>query len=335
MPDYTLQYVYQLSDFDTSKSLITPPDEQGAQAQGNPPFNIALETGAVAFQINVTDDDDDFDEIGDPGQVLTNAITLDGVTYPAGARIFINYRLIDDNGFEGYSITIGAGNPGGNDTTAFISNSPMVPGQTYVFTTESNIGNNPVPYSEFACFTSGTMIKTEMGERPIEGIIAGDRVMTRDHGLQTVRWVGARTVPAMGDMAPIAFEEGTLGCSARLLVSPNHRMLIAGAMAELVCGDDEMLISAKLLINDRNVRQIAGGLVTYVHILFDYHEVIWANDCPSESFYASDQAINSLNTDQAQEILAIFAELRSGTKKQSLARAEARGYEGIVIGATL
>lgn len=335
MPDYTLQYVYQLSDFDTSGSLITPPDEQGARAQGNPPFNIALETGAVAFQINVTDDDSDFDEIGDPGQVLTNAVTLDGVTYPAGARIFINYRLIDDTGFEGYSITIGAGNTGGNDTTAFISNSPMVPGQTYIFTTESNIGNNPAPYSEFACFTSGTMIKTEMGERSIEGIIAGDRVMTRDHGLQTVRWVGARTVPAMGDMAPIAFEEGTLGCSARLLVSPNHRMLIAGAMAELVCGDDEMLISAKLLINDRNVRQIAGGLVTYVHIMFDYHEVIWANDCPSESFYAGDQAINSLNTDQAREILAIFPELRSGTKKQSLARAEARGYEGIVIGATL
>jgi hypothetical protein len=96
-----------------------------------------------------------------------------------------------------------------------------------------------------------------------------------------------------------------------------------------------MLISAKLLINDRNVRQIAGGLVTYVHIMFDYHEVIWANDCPSESFYAGDQAINSLNSDQAREILAIFPELRSGTKKQSLARAEARGYEGIVIGATL
>ena len=146
------------------------------------------------------------------------------------------------------------------------------------------------------------MIKTALGERPIEDIVAGDRVMTRDHGLQTVRWVGARTLPAYGDMAPIAFEEGTLGCSARLLVSPNHRMLIAGAMAELVCGDHEMLISAKLLVNDRNVRRIEGGFVNYVQIMFDYHEVIWANDCPSESFYVGDQAINTLNTDQAREI---------------------------------
>jgi hypothetical protein len=136
----------------------------------------------------------------------------------------------------------------------------MTPGQTYTFTSESNIGRSSVPYSEFACFTTGTMIKADRCERPIDDLVAGDRVMTRDHGLQTVRWVGSRTIPAIGDTAPIAFEAGTLGCSRRLLVSPNHRILIAGAMAELVCGDDELLISAKRLINDRTVRRVAGGL---------------------------------------------------------------------------
>ena len=178
----------------------------------------------------------------------------------------------------------------------------MVPSKTYVFTDESNMGNDLAPYSKFACFTAGSMIKTALGERPIEDIVAGDSVMTCDHGLQTVRWLGARTLSVYGDMAPIAFKEGALGCSARLLVSPNHRMLIAGAMAELVCGYHEMLISAKMLINDRNVPQIEGGFVNYIQIMFDYHEVIWANDCPSESFYAGDQAINTLNTDQVREI---------------------------------
>ena len=335
MPDYSLQFVYQISDFDTSGSLIAPPDEHGAQAQAKPPFNIALNSGATAFQIKVTDDDDGFNEAGETNQVLVSTITLDGVSYAAGTPVIINYRLTDDAGFEGYSISIGSGNSGRNDTTAFITNSPMVPSKTYVFTDESNIGKDPAAYSEFACFTAGSMIKTALGERPIEDIVAGDRVMTRDHGLQAVRWVGARTIPAFGDMAPIAFEEGTLGCSARLLVSPNHRMLIAGAMAELVCGDDEMLICAKLLVNDRNVRRIEGGFVNYVHIMFDYHEVIWANDCPSESFYAGDKAINTLNTDQAHEILAIFPDLRSSTQDRSLARSEGHGYEGIVIGATL
>jgi len=335
MPDYTLQYVYQISDFDTSGSNIAPPNESGARAQGNPPFDITLTTGALPLQVEITDDDPDFNEIGDGQQLLTNAVVIDGITYAAGTKVLINYRITDDDGFEGFSITIGENNNGSNTTTAFITNSPMVPGQTYTFTSEGNIGNNSVAYSEFACFTTGTRIKTAQGERLIEDINVGDRVITRDHGLQIVRWKGQRTIPALGDMAPIAFDKGTLCCSGRLLVSPNHRMLISGAMAQLVCGDDEMLISAKLLVNDRNVRRMTGGFVTYVHIMFDYHEVIWANDCASESFFAGDQAIASLNSDQAREILAIFPELRSGTKKPSLARAEGRGYEGTFIGSTL
>ena len=335
MPDYTLQYVYQLSDFDTSGGNITPPDERGAQAQGNPPFNIQLNPGASPLPITITDNDANFNEIGDNGQLLTSAVTIDGVTYAVGTKVIINYRIADDNGFEGYSISIGANNGGTNSTTAFVTNGPMTPGQTHTFTSESNIGRSSVPYSEFACFMTGTMIKADRGERPIYDLVAGDRVMTHDQGLQTVRWVGSRTIPTIGDIAPIAFEAGTLGCSRRLLVSPNHRMLIAGAMAELVCGDDELLISAKLLINDRTVRRVANGFATYVHIMFDYHEVIWANDCATESFYAGDQPIGTLNSEQAQEILAISPELRSGTKTPSLARAEARGYEAIVIAYSL
>lgn len=335
MPDYTLQYVYQMSDFDTSGALIAPPNEAGARAAGNPPFNIALNTGATAQQVTITDDDADFNEIGDNGQLLTSAITLDGVTYPAGTKVIINYVITDDAGFEGYSISIGQNNNGSNTTTAFITNAPMVAGQTYTFTSEGNIGNNAVPYSQFACFTAGTMIKTDRGERPIEDLKVGDRVMTRDHGLQTIRWAGGRTVAGIGAMAPITFDVGTLGCTAPLTVSPNHRMLICGAMAELVCGDDELLLSAKMLVNYRNVRQISRGFVTYVHIMFDYHEIIWANDCPSESFYIGDNAIASLNNDQAAEILAIFPDLKTTQKPRSLARSEGRAYEGTVIAATL
>lgn len=335
MADYTLQYVYALSDFNTSGSLIAPPNESGAQTAGSPPFALELSAGATAKQISVTDDDVNFNEIGDSGQLLTQPITLDGVTYAAGTKVIINYVLTDDNGFEGYSISIGQNNNGSNTTTAFITNSPMVAGQTYTFTSEGNVGNNAIPYSQFACFTAGTLIKTERGERAIEDLKVGDRVMTRDHGLQTIRWAGSRTVAGLGKMAPVTFDTGTLGCSAPLTVSPNHRMLICGAMADLVCGEDELLLSAKMLVNDRNVRQVPCGFVTYVHVMFDYHEIIWANDCPTESFYVGDSALASLKDEQAAEILEIFPELRTAKKKASLARAEGRTYEGIVIASTL
>lgn len=335
MPDYKLQYVYAISDFDGAGQLIAPPDESGAQAAGSPPFSLAIKVGTVAKQITLSDDDPDFNEIGDNNQLLVADITIDGVTYIAGTKVIINYVITTDDGFEGYSISIGQNNSGSNTTTAFVTNSPMVAGQTYTFTSEGNIGNNSVTYSEFACFTAGTMIKTDRGERPVEALRPGDRVMTRDHGLQTIRWAGQRTVAGIGDMSPITFDKGTLGCSEPLTVSPNHRMLITGAMAELVCGDDELLLAAKMLVNDRNVRRVPCGFVTYVHIMFDYHEIIWANDCPTESFFVGDHAMNALDHAQAAEVLAIFPDLRCGSKKQYLARAEGRAYEGIVIASTL
>ena len=33
------------------------------------------------------------------------------------------------------------------------------------------------------CFTRGTLIKTDQGERPIEDLAAGDMVLTMDHGI--------------------------------------------------------------------------------------------------------------------------------------------------------
>tara|TARA_R110002051_G_scaffold57104_11_gene105905 strand:+ start:554 stop:1561 length:1008 start_codon:yes stop_codon:yes gene_type:complete len=335
MPVYTLQYVYQLSDFDTSGTLIAPPDESGAKAGATPPFDMALKIGAEAIQATVVDDDAVFHEKTDPNQILDAALTLDSVTYPVGTRIFINYVVSTDDGLQGYGFTLGENNNGSNKITGFVTTEPMIAGQTYEFTSNQNVGNNPVPYGEFACFTAGTMIKTAKGERRVEDLIPGDRVMTRDHGLQSIRWAGKRTVAGIGEMTPISFDAGTLGCTAPLTVSPNHRMLISGAMAELVCGDDELLLSAKMLVNGRNVRRVPCGFVTYVHIMFDYHEIIWANDCPTESFYVGDHAIDALDTVQAAEVLAIFPELRWHDKRPSLARAEGRSYEGTVIAATL
>jgi len=335
MPDYTLQYVYAISDFDTSGLLIALPNEAGAQASGTPPIVLALNTGVTGQQITLTDNDAEVKKIGGNGQLLTSDVTIDGITCAAGTNVVITYVIATDDGFEGYAIRMGERNDGNNATTAFVTNGPMIAGQSYTFTSEGNIGNCALPYSEFACFTAGTMIKTERGERPVEDLSPGDRVMTRDHGMQTIRWAGRRTVAGIGNMAPVTFDAGTLGCSEPLTVSRNHRMLITGTMAELVCGGDELLLSAKMLVNDRNVRHEPCGFVTYVHIMFDYHEIIWANDCLTESFYVGDHAMKALDEAHATEVLAIFPEVRSRTKKQTLARAEGRTYDGIVIAATL
>ena len=151
------------------------------------------------------------------------------------------------------------------------------------------------------CFTPGTLIDTPTGKRPVESIATDDLVTTRDHGPRPVRWVGKRRVAALGDLAPVSIAAGALGNTRDLIVSPQHRVLITGWMAELLFGETEVLVAAKHLVDDRAIRELPGGEVTYIHIMFDQHEVIYAEDLPNESFFAGSAV--------AGEIAAVEAEL--------------------------
>ncbi|MEO0357094.1 MAG: Hint domain-containing protein, partial [Pseudomonadota bacterium] len=176
----------------------------------------------------------------------------------------------------------------------------------------SNDDSNPneLDFRAFPCFAAGSMIVTSTGSVAVEDLEVGDKVLTLDNGFQPIRWVGKRTVDGMGKMAPIRFAKNTLGAEQDLFVSPQHRMLVTGWQAELIAGMAEVLVPAKHLINDGSVRQIAQDHVTYVHILFDQHEVIWANGVASESFHPARMGLGTLEEDTREELYALFPELR-------------------------
>ncbi|MBM3612938.1 MAG: hypothetical protein FJX19_08220, partial [Alphaproteobacteria bacterium] len=44
------------------------------------------------------------------------------------------------------------------------------------------------------CFAAGTLILTDRGARPVEGLRAGDGVVTLDRGVQPLRWAGSRVL---------------------------------------------------------------------------------------------------------------------------------------------
>lgn len=165
------------------------------------------------------------------------------------------------------------------------------------------------------CFVAGSMIETADGPRAVEGLVAGDMVMTRDDGPQPLRWIGRRSVPAVGKMAPIRIRENALGDHGEVMVSPLHRVLIKDVLAELMFGEDEVLIAAKDLVNDHTIRPVEGGDVEYVHLMFDRHQVIYAEGLASESFLPGPQTTKSFEADIIEEITAIFPELDVTTGK--------------------
>ena len=162
------------------------------------------------------------------------------------------------------------------------------------------------------CFTPGTQIATPKGARDIATLRLGDLVLTRDHGLQPIRWIQQRTVPAMDRFAPIRIRPGVVtGQERDLLVSPQHRMMFQGYRAELLFGESEVLVSAKHLLDGNLVTQETGGNVTYIHMMFDEHEVVYAEGAATESFHPGDVGLTAISDPARDELFALFPELRT------------------------
>ncbi len=161
-----------------------------------------------------------------------------------------------------------------------------------------------------ACFTAGTLVDTPSGPRRVEALRAGDLVLTQDHGPQVLRWSGQTTVRGQGAFAPVRIAQGVLGAEQDIYVSPQHRILVQGWQAELVFGADEVLVPAKALVDGQNVTRADCDLVTYVHLLFDDHQLLQTQGLVSESFLPAGEGMKGWAKDTAEEIYALFPELR-------------------------
>jgi hypothetical protein len=189
------------------------------------------------------------------------------------------------------------------------------------------------------CFTPGTKIATPRGEVAVEALRAGDRVVTRDNGLQTVRWTGARSLTpaelaAAPRLRPVIVRAGALGPGwpARdMCVSPTHRLLLASERAALYFGEREVLAAARDLTGMDGIARARPGAVTYVHVLCERHEILLSDEAWTESFQPEEAVLDAMGAVLREEIFALFPELRDGSglatfraARRALRRHEAR-----------
>jgi len=141
-------------------------------------------------------------------------------------------------------------------------------------------------FAEVACvsFTRGTKITLASGaQKKIESLKIGDRVLTRDNGVQEVRWIGHSTVRAVGEFAPISIRKGALNNDHDLVVSPDHRLFIYQREDAIGVGRKEVLVKARHLVNGDTITRQDGGFVEYFQLLFDQHEIIYAEGIAAET----------------------------------------------------
>ncbi len=163
-------------------------------------------------------------------------------------------------------------------------------------------------------FAADTNIMTSFGDVRVQNLEVGARVITRDHGMQSVRWIGSHKVRVTPENAPIVIQKSVLKNTRDLIVSPEHRILFKGQQAELMFGQSEVLIPAKAFLNNDRVFQAVGGVVEYYHVLFDRHEIIYSEGTSTESYQPNDANMSVLNQDTRESLYQVFPHLQDNPK---------------------
>lgn len=191
------------------------------------------------------------------------------------------------------------------------------------------------------CFTPGTLIATPRGERLVEELQVGDRVITRDNGIQEIRWVGHKEMSGKGlaaapHLRPVMIRAGALGNGLPerdIMVSPNHRMLVSNERTQLYFEESEVLAAAKHLTGAPGIVAVDVFSTTYVHFMFDRHEVVLSNGAWSESFQPGDWSLKGIGNAQRNEIFELFPELKSreGRESYHAARTSLKRHEARLL----
>lgn len=191
------------------------------------------------------------------------------------------------------------------------------------------------------CFTPGTLIATAKGERRVEDLVEGDRVITRDNGIQTIRWAGSREMTGAefeqaAHLKPILIQQGALGGGLPerdMMVSPQHRLLVANDKTALYFEEREVLVAAKFLTSLEGVDVVDVSSTTYIHIMFDQHEVVLSDGTWTESFQPGDQTLAGIGDASRDEILELFPELatREGVDGYTSARRSLKKHEATLV----
>lgn len=184
--------------------------------------------------------------------------------------------------------------------------SPIAPRTDYTLI-EAHEDPGDVRLSDLVCiaFTTGTMITMAGGaQRPIETLMAGDRVLTRDSGPQPLRLVAKTTLRALGSFAPVVISAGTLGNESDLVVAPHHRVFIYRRGEKRIGDTSELLVQAKHLVDGEHVWRREGGYVDYYALVFDRHEIVYAEGIPVESLQVSEATLSLMPEELTAEIRA-------------------------------
>ncbi|SDC17717.1 Hint domain-containing protein [Ruegeria marina] len=321
--------------------------EEGGDAIDGGAGNDYLDGGAGRDIVAGGDGDDTIsgsnDNPDDGGDILAGQFGDDRFVNIGIGEVIIGGEDADGLDEDVLDLT-GAGVPGGSVTVEYDPTDGEAGTVRFFDGSGTEVGTSTFSEIEtviLPCFTPGTRIATPKGERLVEELQIGDRVITRDNGIQAIRWIGARRLSGAelaraGHLNPVLIRQGALGGGLPerdMMVSPNHRILVANDKTALYFEEREVLVAAKHLVGLDGVDIVEMSEVTYIHFMFDQHEVVLSDGAWTESFQPGDQTLAGLGKAQRNEIFELFPELKTveGIEAYAAARRSLKKHEARLL----
>jgi len=316
------------------------PTGRGWTAQGTITFN------SLNFSsLDIQDNDDTFND-DQPANVQTIATAGSYVGHaevwpfspPVNLSAQVGWRVEGETAFiledpstgEEYVVTTPAINPNQPPNNAqsshyllglaFVDKVPPA-GVTLNIIVRQPLAYNQIPYSSLVsgvvCLTTGALVETASGPRAVENLSPGDAILTEDGTSQPLRLLLRRVVSQQDlqrnpNFVPVRITAGALGNGLPLrdlIVSREHRMLLRNSTTQLLTGSDKALVAAKNLISipgifpDHKIEQ-----VEYLHLVFDNHEIIYAEGAETESLLLSPLVLRNQPPEALKELEALFGD---------------------------
>jgi hypothetical protein len=193
----------------------------------------------------------------------------------------------------------------GATSESILEHTDVAIGQSYQWDIDGNLTFETIEGGDSVlCLAGCSHVWTERGEIYAQDLNVGDMVWTADHGFQPVKWIGKTELSAEylsqhPNQQSITLIKNCLGSGfprSDLTVSRQHRVLVSSPVAERMTGEFEVLVPAVKLLDVPGVEFSAPDKgVTYVHLLFERHEVILAEGALVESLMLTNY-VNSVTT---------------------------------------
>lgn len=286
-------------------------DEASEDGQSHSTYQTTYETLDTSQQLMVGD----IDGLGADGHVIQSVYKFNVYNQTTGqSGTVYMLRLYNSTDPTTFSSDWGNGQLG---PYYYASDIPISAGDT--FTLSQGEWRGQALFADLVpavpCFVAGTRIATPYGLVAVERLRTGDLVCTKDNGTQPLCWVGQQAVTPMHlrrnpALRPIRIAAGALGLglpAQDLFVSPQHRIMVASAVSQRMTGAPEVLIAAKHLVGLPGISVVEElDHVTYVHILFETHQLVFAEGALTESLLPRVQALKCMSAAARTEIVALF-----------------------------